>query len=151
MLTVSRRLDSEAAIQETRVVLANAARDLRAMVLTLENLSHDLESEALDQAVTLLEGLLDESLGIHARIDADLLIKCKKPWNHPVQAIAGPRAPYGRVANECQERLAHAREEELETLRAVHERMKKAHQTSKNARRRRMRRAGWLDEEGAEA
>lgn len=115
------------------------------MVITLENLSHELESESLDQAIALLEGLLEESLETHARIDADLLISCVKPWNHPVQAITGPRAPYGRVATECQERLAHSQAEELETVRTVQERVAKAHQISVTARRRRLQRTGWLD------
>lgn len=149
MLTVARRLDSEAAIQETRVHLCGASHTLRKVLLCLEAISHDLDSEALDQAVVLLERVLDESLDAHARIDAELLINSRFPWNHPVQAIVGPRAPYGRVATQCRETLDRARGKEHEHLRAIHERVVKAHRLSETARRRRRERAGWSGE-GAE-
>lgn len=143
---MARQLDSEASIQQARVRLDRAGRTLRAMVLSLEALTEELDSSALDDALPRIEQALDESLDAHARIDADLLIGCTTSWSHPVQALLKPRAPYGRTAVQCQMRMARAQGDELERLQSVYERVLRAHELAETAWRRRMERLSWLVE-----
>lgn len=145
MLTPSRRLEEPGdPVQERRVLLHQAGTTLRNMVAGLLRLSLELESRSLGQAIPLVEEALEKVEAEHAEIDCELLVACVHPWSHPVQAVDTPRAPFGRVAALCLERLAEARGEELERLTRIHQRVDLAHQFAETARRRRLERCDWL-------
>lgn len=142
MLTPSRQRRGGDPVQERRVQLERVATKIRDLIAVMRPLSLQPGGNWLREAMPRIENALDKVEAEHAQIDLDLLTACSHPWSHPVQAIEGPRASYGRVAACCEARLEEARGEELHRLRSVHERVSQAHRLSETARRRRQERRG---------
>ena len=142
MVTPSRQCLENESVQKRRLQLDRAATEIRKFLTVMRPLSRQSGGRSLRKAIPRIEKALEKIESEHAEIDLDLLVACPRSWSHPVQAIGGPRAPFGRVVARCEKRLETARGEERARLQSVHERVTQAHQLLETARRRREERRG---------
>lgn len=136
MLSPSRELY----IEETRPNLRSLLGHSRQY---LENLQHWLARHpaGLEPSAQIvgdaLRATIEKVTTEHARLDLELLLEAGVTWEHPVQIICRPRAPFEAVARACTQRLDGAEGSEAESLQAVHRRVERAHLIDTEARARR--------------